>query len=211
MPQTVSLSKTEALLAARGSLGLILRPVTFVNRIGRVTEFGPSDTKGYDWIMRDGQMRWNDLRHDDLLKRCPLGAPGARVVGQETWGYVSKTINVGGQLVENGQIVFQVTNPNAAVDHPGWRSPVTLPWWKCRAIFVVQSIAVCRLLDLSEADAALAVEFETNDDGTVTYWGDGRIEGHGNALHALAQVWMVKYAKHGPNPWLWKVAVTGRQ
>lgn len=36
-----------------------------------ITEFGPSDTPGYDWHFRDAHMRWHDLRHHELLERLP--------------------------------------------------------------------------------------------------------------------------------------------
>jgi len=33
------------------------------------SEFGPSDTRGYDWHFRDDAMRWHDLRNRELVKR----------------------------------------------------------------------------------------------------------------------------------------------
>jgi hypothetical protein len=80
------LSPPEVRAALRGELGLVVRPVQSVVGIGSVTEFGPSDTRGYDWIMRDGRMLWNDLRNADLLKRCPLGVSGDRLRCRESWG-----------------------------------------------------------------------------------------------------------------------------
>lgn len=43
------------------------------------SEFGPSDTTGYDWHFRDAEMRWHDLRHSELLKRLPY-TPSDRLI-----------------------------------------------------------------------------------------------------------------------------------
>ena len=33
------------------------------------SEFGVSDTPGYDWCFRDEDLRWHEFRNDELLKR----------------------------------------------------------------------------------------------------------------------------------------------
>ncbi|EFO33963.1 hypothetical protein TRICHSKD4_1085 [Roseibium sp. TrichSKD4] len=53
-------------------------------RFGPITEFGPSDTRGYDWHFRDREMRWHDLRHDELLKVLPYQVGDLRYV-REAW------------------------------------------------------------------------------------------------------------------------------
>jgi len=55
------------------------RVITRLLRFGKITEFGPSDTRGYDWHFRDKRMLWNDLRHQELLPYCPYGQPGDRL------------------------------------------------------------------------------------------------------------------------------------
>lgn len=37
-----------------------------LRRFGKITEFGRSTTRGYDWHFRDREMRWNDLRDQEL-------------------------------------------------------------------------------------------------------------------------------------------------
>lgn len=74
----------EARAAAAGTLRQIWRPIVSVKSLGAVTEFQRSDTRGYDWIMRDRRMLWNDLRHDDLLQRGPF-RPGDVLACREAW------------------------------------------------------------------------------------------------------------------------------
>lgn len=50
-----------------------------LRRFRGFTEFGPSDTPGYDWHFRDRQMRWHDFRHADLLAELPVK------VGDRLW------------------------------------------------------------------------------------------------------------------------------
>lgn len=48
-------------------------------RFGAVTEFGPSDTPGFDWHFRDPQKRWHDLRDNELGTWLPFA------VGDALW------------------------------------------------------------------------------------------------------------------------------
>jgi hypothetical protein len=48
------------------------------------TEFGVSDTGGYDWHFRDSEKRWHDLRDAELKKRLPWQV-GANLWVRETW------------------------------------------------------------------------------------------------------------------------------
>lgn len=55
------------------------------------SEFGPSDTQGYDWHFRDSEMRWHDLTLFDLEARLPHQI-GDRLWVRETWS----DVNIGG-------------------------------------------------------------------------------------------------------------------
>ena len=60
----------------RGILGGIKtntrRPINRLLGFGKITEFGPSDTPGYDWHFRDRRVLWNDLRTASGDGRLPL-------------------------------------------------------------------------------------------------------------------------------------------
>jgi hypothetical protein len=61
------------------------RMITRLRGFGKITEFGPSDTRGYDWHFRDKRMLWNEVSTQWLLNHCPYGAPGDRVRLLTTW------------------------------------------------------------------------------------------------------------------------------
>lgn len=64
-------TQTRRLLAIRGRKGF--------------SEFGPSDTPGYDWHFRDARKLWHDLRHAELLARLPWQVGDRLWVRENCW------------------------------------------------------------------------------------------------------------------------------
>lgn len=123
------------------------------------SEFGSSDTKGYDWHFRDSQLRWHDYRHADLLRRLPYAA-GDRLWVREAhawpkvWDddpervYIAHVWYPAGEQ-GRGRIV---ETPKPA-DFGKTRSPIHMPRWASRLTLVVTDVRVQRLHEISEADA----------------------------------------------------------
>jgi len=105
----------------------------------KITEFGPSDTCGYDWHFRDREMRWHDMRTADLLKLCPYGQPGDRLWGKETfavYGDANKYV-----------IHYRATHQN---EGSGWTPSIHMKRIYSRILLEVVSVRVERLQDISE-------------------------------------------------------------
>lgn len=141
------------------------------------SEFGVSDTPGYDWHFRDSEMRWHDLRHTELLTRLRI-AVGDRLWVKETWqaggtdngphiGYradfdrwqppfTGEDFGVGPSFDYDA---FPTTSwdrgfwlPDVEANGP-WASPLHMPRWASRLTLHVTEVRVQRLQEISEEDA----------------------------------------------------------
>ncbi len=130
------------------------RIVNRVAKIGQVTEFQPSSTPGYDWIMRDSQKRWNDLTNSDLMARCPCGQPGDRLWVRETWRHQE-----GGAIYDAAGGVMDSFEEETIyrADHMQsrgkWTPSIHMPRWVSRINLEIVSVRVERLQDISAEDA----------------------------------------------------------
>ena len=115
-------------------------------------EFGPSDTKGYDWHFRDAEARWHDLHHVELLKRLRWQA-GDRLWGREAFSFDGPN----GYTTE----VFYRADGYEYGREGGWKSPIHMPRHVSRLTLTVTEVRVQRLQEISEADAkAEGVDWE---------------------------------------------------
>lgn len=136
------------------------RVILRLDRFGPVTEFGPSDTPGYDWHFRDKGMRWHDLRHDALLAVLPYAA-GDLLWCREAWrcnGWATDLATLFYRASEGDGYTAMCEQIPVAGKAPlrvtgTWRPSIHMRRWASRLTLRVSAVKVERLQDISEEDA----------------------------------------------------------
>lgn len=179
-------TQTRRLLSIRGRRGF--------------SEFGPSDTQGYDWDFRDAHMRWHDLRHGELLAKLPWHVGDRLWVRENCWAQHNGVDGDGVRYPADGGFI-RAASSAAAVDawdrlncyahsrHPdnatdsGQLVPsIHMPRWASRLTLTVTDVRVQKARDISREDAlAEGVRwwdcqegYSVNDDGSFYHGGDPR-------------------------------------
>ncbi|MFJ3316158.1 hypothetical protein ACIPLR_12420 [Herbaspirillum huttiense] len=214
-PILFSAPMVRAILA--GAKTQTRRDATRVGGFGQITEFGRSDTTGYDWHFRDSAMRWHDLSHAQLMKACPYGQVGDRLWVRETWQYADWTEEGEphiGYAADDKRILIEdypetwvkrleevwceLSDPknydidNCAADRR-WRPNIHMPRWACRILLEVTGVRVERLQDISHEDAELeGVKCNMSAKGFRDHFCD---------------LWEHLYGagSWGANPWVWVI------
>lgn len=220
-PILFSAPMVRAILA--GDKTLTRRDVTRLGEFGQITEFGPSDTAGYDWNFRDSAMRWHDLSHADLLKACPYGGPGDHLWVRETW-QAWRLVNTAYDEWEpisvkeaaasrqhnfeygptSQRIEYRATNESTGP----WTPSIHMPRWACRILLEVTGVRVERLQDISQADAyaegamSWAQEQETpikdlnGGDDRMAFMALWESIGGTGSWDANPWVWVIEFKRH---------------
>lgn len=136
------------------------RVVDRLNGIGAITEFGLTETAGYDFHFRDRRMSWNDVRRQWVLDRCPYGKPGDLLWVRETWGkgYTYGGSNAVFWFRADGETRF-MENPKVICDwgrppnNAKWRPSIHMPKKFARLWLRVTDVRCERVQDISEEDA----------------------------------------------------------
>jgi len=178
-------------------------------KFGAISDFGASDTEGYDWHFRDREKRFHDLRHSDLIKYLPV-AVGDRLWVRETWADVN-----GGD--EGPGFAYKVRGfrpcrwdadpveysryPKCSFtmwyedllrgekDH-SWRPSIFMPRSISRITLIVESVRVERLQDISEEDAiAEGIYLFKDGDYTGGYKFAAGEQEFDTATEAYADLW----------------------
>ena len=149
------------------------RTLETLRRFGKVTEFGRSDTKGYDWHFRDKGGRWHDLRHAEILPYLPykigdrLWVREAVCVDQDVDTdelqliYIADraTISLGNRFAVNDEIgerwwrLYAYRTDNPDIDGGKTVPPIHMPRWASRLTNIVTNVRIQRLQDIGEEDA----------------------------------------------------------
>lgn len=127
------------------------RAVRHLPGFGPVSQFGESDTAGYDWAFRDRCMRWNEVDDTRLRQQfCPYGVIGDRLWVRETWG-----------VLFNDQVADVENEPTwyrASDEEPGqvmptrWRPSIHMPRARSRITLELTDVRVERLQSITPAD-----------------------------------------------------------
>jgi hypothetical protein len=131
------------------------RVIDRLRRFGSISEFGRSDTAGYDWHFRDKQKRWHDLRHDDLLKVLPY-AVGDRLWVRENWRTEPAYDGLKPREIPIGAPLLHMAGSGLTFPSPLWgkaRVGRYMMRWMSRLTDTVTDVRVQRLQDISEQDA----------------------------------------------------------
>ena len=203
------------------------RVLTRLRGFGPITEFGPSDTAGFDWHFRDREMRWHDLTHGELLKALPYEVGDRRWVREtfvvennyeyrDMWqrpmdGRPIKTCDGGPDWGEYELIPhYRATEPEPHIvedgdnDRTKWRPSIFMPHWVSRITLPVTNVRVEPVASISGLDSiAEGVECET-----CRAMGESACRGQGcfASIQEYRDLWNSLNAKRGygwdVNPWV---------
>ena len=182
------------------------------------SEFGPSDTVGYDWHLRDSSKRWHDLRHAELLRLLPY-SEGDLLWCREAWNLfnfsrdgecawptgripTAEEWRLDTQLDANRftEIRYREATGMELEGQP-WRSPMNMPKWASRITLRVTDVRIERLQDIN-GDALREEGLDIPPGPPLSpreteYW-----------KPTFADLWN---SLHGPNAWgknPWVAAIT---
>jgi len=176
------------------------------------SQFGPSDTPGYDWHFRREDGCWCDYRHDHLPIRYHAGD---RLWVREAWrtSKVSDELKPS-QLCGGGYTrVWYESDRDNCDAHGRYRHARHMPKWASRLTLLVTDVRIERLQDISEADAiAEGIGRDLIPDGLIpggnTGFGFPGYSGFATAKSAYAALWD---SINGPGAWdanPWVVAIS---
>lgn len=171
----------------------------------KFSEFGPSDTPGYDWHFRDAEKRWHDLRGSEVAARLRY-AVGDRLWVRESfmpapdeavptpprptrWNIAYAA---GGQEFRTAPADY---NP-MLYNYERWSPPIHMPRWASRITLKVTGVKVERLQAISEADAIAEGVIWQEPTAEDHEWARARAE-EGEGDGTIDGVWIAPGTRQG--------------
>ncbi|MGL5446564.1 MAG: hypothetical protein ACRDBL_04565 [Rhabdaerophilum sp.] len=151
---TFSATMVRALLDGRKTQ---TRRLLNLRRYRQFSDFGPSDTPGYDWHFRRSDACWCDFRAKDL----PLPhVPGDRLYVREHWsshpgfdGIAPRDLKRGSMIYTRADGLWHNNGDWIGAPFGKHRQAMHMPRWASRLTLLVTDVWVQRLQDISQADA----------------------------------------------------------
>lgn len=177
----------------------VWRPIDRIGRHGKVAQFGPSDTPGYEWHFRCKRGLWQDYRDAELIKVAP------HPPGSERWVRERCAIWTG----PSDGVVYD--------DDPDWRSlrqdnehlkAITQikGRWKFLAARQMPRWA-SRLSVVSTAVQARQVQGVTEVEAEQTGVHPGGFASR-RSVPFFREWWQSQYGAWNPDPWAWATTLT---
>jgi hypothetical protein len=140
-PIIFSTPMVRAILEGRKTM--TRRVITRIKGKGPVTEFGKSNTLGYQWHFRDKHLRWHDVN-----SITPPYQTGDILWGRETFTRASD-----GEYIYRADPVFDgCTKGDFAWP---WTTPIFMPHEAARIFLEVKAVRIEQIHDISEGDARM--------------------------------------------------------
>lgn len=231
-PILFSAPMVQVILAGRKTM--TRRVINKLKGYPGITEFGQSDTNGYDWHFRDKQKRWHYIRHDRLLELCPYGKVGDQLWVRETFtqGYEMTLLEGEGDDMNAVSIIYKADGkelyqecPKEVAENwgdwscdgegdPVFKPSIHMPRWASRILLEITDIRIERLQDISEADALAEgvepVEIICSRDGEKTAYRDYEFSGiyPNSPKDSFKSLWRKINGADSwaANPWVWVVS-----
>lgn len=189
------------------------RNINRVVGIGSVTEFQMSDTKHCNWMMRNKHHLSNDITHEDLLDRHPLGKIGDRLWVKETWRtYKSLDHLPPRSIAPSAGVQYEALGTNLPGDKGDFllgmgkiRPSIFMPKWAARIWLEITDVGIVLLKHLSDNEAlqegipGLDAHGNRPTSATAQYPNAYRAE--------FGQLWASIYGQESwdSNPWVWAI------
>jgi hypothetical protein len=164
----------------------------------RCKQFGPSDTKGYDWHFRCQRGMWQDMDNAEVISRCPYGQVGDRLWVRETWRVHGVYHDKPTRWVTSHQLDVETELAYAADEYEGehkgeYRPSIFMPRWASRLTLEITDVRIEQLQDISRGDCmAEGCPFQN-------------IAGETDPIEWFAELWERINHNWDTNPWLWVV------